>query len=196
MRKLIYLGIVTMVLATIGFVSCEKEDFRSQNKIQNVEETNGSEIDEKAASSTSCSVSCFWSSFSVTCNDNVGVAACACVNIWGGLLGSSAVCACGGAGTSSASVSFSEEHINRHNILIDVISSSDLKSRQVNSLRNVSRKIVKHSTNNNGNSFGRNRVLMTEFVEAAENLKIHEAEYIGGELRLRLACADLPPINE
>lgn len=174
MKKLMYFSVMALSISMFIY-SCEKSELTQENisnKELNFEDT---EVNPKAAAGTSCSVSCFWSSCSVTCNDNVGVAACACVNIWFGILGSSAVCACGGAGSSTAKVEFSDDHIDRYNVLIDIVSDSELNSERITSLKDVAEKIVKHASKK-GNSFGKNRVLMEEFAESANNLEKHEAE--------------------
>ncbi|GEM_PF-7123817 len=197
MKKLVYFCAIALAVSVFSY-SCSKTELTEEEvsgKEQNIENT-GDNL--KAANTTSCSTSCFWSSCSVTCNDNVGVAACACVNVLGvGFLGSTAVCACGGIGvTSSVSkVDFDDDHIDRYNILIKIISDSGLNSERLTSLKDVAEKIVKHGSKN-GNAFGKKRVLLDEFIESANNLEKQEAKYIGIELRKHPECSSLTPIKE
>ncbi|MCE3295560.1 MAG: hypothetical protein K0R65_1274 [Crocinitomicaceae bacterium] len=198
MKKLVLGSVALLSIGTLIVLGCQKESpaiLNGNPVTENQKEKPGPNGQDKAEGSSSCSVSCYWGSCSVTCrggkNGSLGAATCNCIGIGPfGILGSVASCSCGHLGISirglhvGPEIIFDEVNIENFKFLKELI--EEFENAKINRLKSSLNRLILEAENPDGKVRSEH---FNRFLDDLATIEFDDAAYIRPHLLKRAeAC--------
>ena len=196
MKKLVLGSVALLSLSTLIFQGCQKENptYSTPDRFEESKMSKPNpEIHDKSDGSSSCVISCFWGSCSVTCrggrHGSAGVANCICIGLGpAGMLGSTASCTCGHLAVNvrafhvGPEIIFDETNIENFVFLNGLTEGID--NAKMNRLKGSLNALIHAAENPNGHIRAEK---FYRFVDDLADIEIDDANYLRSHLLNRAA---------